>query len=391
MVKHHVKRKGGKSSSTKKANELKNIKEQLIDIDRFNGSSESEGEGDNDGENVDNDDLGWDEKLEQQGSSGGASTGEDSEEGEEEISMKGREEGVARGEDGESEDDGEDDGDEEDSGDDEGDEGDSDGDGGDEATPKGGMGMAGAMSKILASAGALSESARIKGKDSLVLTKTVTKHMKVITKEERDERAMKKKRAERRKKNLKVMYVPTKTGDPKVIESERTLRRIATRGVVALFNAISTHQHEAKLETEPEDRKSRKERDAKFETKQGFIDKLKTAAGAEEKEEGEKEKGDKKEKKDDKKGKKVQETKTEGSKWLQDDFLMKSKLKDWDKDDEDSSDDEEIGFVKDGDADLEDAKEYDERKRKEGELEEARGRKERKDKARAMNKKRKTK
>ncbi|GMI05775.1 hypothetical protein TrRE_jg10104 [Triparma retinervis] len=385
MVKHHVKRKGGKSSTTKKASKAiameKNIKEQLKDIDRFNGSSESEGEGDNNGDNndVNEDDEDWESEHKglQATSDTDGSAGSDSEDGEEQIEMKGEREGVDVG----SDNDLDNDLDNEHGGD-----SDDDGDGDDlNGKLKGGMGMAGAMSKILASAGALSESSRMKGKESLVLAKTVTKHMKVITKEEREERAMKKKRAERRKKNLKVMYVPTKSGDPMVIESERTLRRVATRGVVALFNAISTHQHEAKLEAEPEDRKSRREKDAKFETKQGFIDKLKTQA--EENNEGD-EQEDKVETK--KVTKKVKETKTEGSKWLQDDFLMKSKLKDWDKGDEASSDDEEIGFVKDGDADLEDAKEYDEKKRKEGEMEEARGRKERKDKSREeANKKRK--
>ena len=196
MVKHHVKRKGGKSSTTKKASKAiameKNIKEQLKDIDRFNGSSESEGEGDNNGDNndVNEDDEDWESEHKglQATSDTDGSAGSDSEDGEEQIEMKGEREGVDVGSDNDL--------DNEHGGD-----SDDDGDGDDlNGKLKGGMGMAGAMSKILASAGALSESSRMKGKESLVLAKTVTKHMKVITKEEREERAMKKKRAERRKK-----------------------------------------------------------------------------------------------------------------------------------------------------------------------------------------------
>jgi len=119
------------------------------------------------------------------------------------------------------------------------------------------------------------------------------------------------------------------------------------------------------MDADEDDQKGGK--DEKTSTKQGFIDKLKTGAmkeGEEEKKEVEEKKVEGKSKA---KGKKGAVTKTDGSKWLQDDYLMKSKLKDWDKDDSDSSDEEEIRFVKDGEGDLEDAKEYDEKKRKEGE------------------------
>lgn len=177
----------------------------------------------------------------------------------------------------------------------------------------------------------------------------------------------KKKRKERRSNNLSVMEDLNTGSSSLTIERERTLKRIATRGVVALFNAIATHQYESKKEDSDSE-----EEDIK--TKKGFIDKLKNKAVS---------KVSKKEEKEEK-------TVGEGSEWMKDDYMQKSKLKDWDKDD--SSDEDEVpDFVKDGDEDLGDAKEYDEKVVGEKKKREAVERKERKDKSKEEAKKNRAK
>ena len=188
--------------------------------------------------------------------------------------------------------------------------------------------------------------------------------------EEKERRVLKKKRQERRKKNLSMMFVPGKgTAEPKAIEGERALRRIATRGVVALFNAIAAHQHEASKAGEGA------VESVGDGTKKGFVDNLKEKAVGKEEAGGSaalavsgpiaRKKGSsaKVTAGDDDEGtaaKAKRKAHSEsGSKWLSDDYLMKNKLKDWDKDSSDSSGDEVPDFVKAGEDDLSDAEEYD--------------------------------
>mmetsp|Transcript_10368 Transcript_10368/g.20628 ORF Transcript_10368/g.20628 Transcript_10368/m.20628 type:complete len:387 (+) Transcript_10368:95-1255(+) len=358
MVRHHVKK--SKKGKGKAEQTTKEIEVDEEDLERFAGSSDEEA-GD------------FSENSDEEGSE---------DEGYGAISRDGEEKGLkeevgglddvgADGDDDDSDADAED-------GDTEASIGDGDGDDEEEEVddgPQRPMGMAGAMSRILESASAVSQRT---GKKTVILSKTKTKEQKAIEAEEKDRRALKKKRQERRKKNLSVMFVPGKgTAEPKAIEAERALRRIATRGVVALFNAIAAHQHEVSKAGEGA------VESVGGSTKKGFVDNLKERAVGKEEAGGStslgltgpiaRKKGSSgkeavaKEtaREDDDHGEstapkaKRKAPSESGSKWLSDDYLMKSKLKDWDKDSSDSSEDEVPDFVKAGEDDLSDAEEYD--------------------------------
>lgn len=113
--------------------------------------------------------------------------------------------------------------------------------------------MANAMSRIL---GMATESKTEKGppSSSVVLAKTVTPLQKLQQKEKEQQKAMKEKRKANRERNLTALHLPLSIATTNSIESggqssvakeleqERFHRRVATRGVVALFNAITQHQ-----------------------------------------------------------------------------------------------------------------------------------------------------
>ena len=100
-------------------------------------------------------------------------------------------------------------------------------------------------------------------------------------------------------------------------EKERTLKRIATRGVVKLFNAVNKHQKEldAKLKTAPTEAKKAKV--LKSVSKSSFLDMLKSNSNETVQPANDESANDEK-----------------ASKWniLRDDFMMGGKMKDWDKD-----------------------------------------------------------
>ena len=113
--------------------------------------------------------------------------------------------------------------------------------------------MANAMSRILGTRMATS-SKKSAPTLSVVLAKTVTPLQKLQQKEKEEQKAMKEKRQANRERNLTALHIPlsiatTNTIQPgvqlsvaKELEQERFHRRVATRGVVALFNAITQHQ-----------------------------------------------------------------------------------------------------------------------------------------------------
>ncbi|KAL7516483.1 hypothetical protein ACHAWX_001493 [Stephanocyclus meneghinianus] len=254
-------------------------------------------------------------------------------------------------------------------------------------------GMADAMTRILGGASTLEPpSLQSTTNNPIVLSKTTTPLQRLQQKIQSEERALRQKRKDRRSENLTALRLPlapaggaskkptkrqksiTRRGEndllaadalavAREIEAERTHRRIATRGVVALFNAISKHrQAVAEEEKAKEEEKARIREEGRASvrrkseegkggasrtTKHGFLDMIKSAAsagggvGSDSKEtsvgggtvDGAKgrEKGD---------GKRE---KSVGWSALKDDFMMNSKLKDWDKElsDDDDDDDEE--------------------------------------------------
>lgn len=138
----------------------------------------------------------------------------------------------------------------------------------------------------------------------------------------------------RRKDNLGIRVKPSVTDR----ERERTLQKIATKGVVQLFNAVKQQQTEiSKKLSEAGPLERKREQVLKSIDKRAFLDVLMGESKSipvdnEVKDESEKEKAHN-EKKDDKV-------------WsvLRDDFVMGAKLKDWDRkdDNEDSSAPEEM-------------------------------------------------
>ena len=78
-------------------------------------------------------------------------------------------------------------------------------------------------------------------KTTPILSKTITPLQKKLIETKKEESRLKLKRKQLRKEHLSYMHVP-QLNDIDEIEKERQYRRVATRGVVALFNAISKHQ-----------------------------------------------------------------------------------------------------------------------------------------------------
>jgi len=136
---------------------------------------------------------------------------------------------------------------------------------------KGKVGMADAMARILGLAtekdeergksnnksSAYSRSGVATSNNLVVLSKTVTPLQKLQKKQKAEEAAMKAKQRQKRAVNLTAMHVPlsvatsqllnTQDGGSNIaleLEMERMHRRVATRGVVALFNAIAQHQQQ---------------------------------------------------------------------------------------------------------------------------------------------------
>eukprot|EP01138_Halocafeteria_seosinensis_P006822 gb/GECG01006975.1/.p1 GENE.gb/GECG01006975.1/~~gb/GECG01006975.1/.p1 ORF type:complete len:247 (+),score=51.48 gb/GECG01006975.1/:1-741(+) len=167
-----------------------------------------------------------------------------------------------------------------------------------------------------------------------VLAKRHTASLKASSADQKEKREAQKDiqtRKQRRRQNLVK---------PSVLQQghERKLRRVATRGVVALFNAIRKHQKTASL-TEEEEDKLAFHKNKMEEQKSGFLDLLKSTERT--LEEGNKQSSAKKSKKSAKKGK---QDEGENKQWsvFKDDFMMGARAKDWNKPESDS--DEEDGW-----------------------------------------------
>lgn len=184
-------------------------------------------------------------------------------------------------------------------------------------------GMAKAMARILGT------KAPTKGATtSVVLSKIKTPLQKQAEQEKLQAKEMLDKRRQNRERSLQALHVPlsvatsssigdlSSTGLVNELEKERSHRRVATRGVVALFNAIAQHQQSGGATTEaavPAKTSKGKTSVAKM-TKDSFLDMIKNKARGQTPGEN---------KKDD-------ATKETGWKALRDDFMMDSK-KQWDE------------------------------------------------------------
>lgn len=212
---------------------------------------------------------------------------------------------------------------------------------------RGTAGMANAMARILGVSAPASGSSR-----PVILSKTKTPLQKMAEKEKQEEKEMKEKRRSNRERNLAALHVPLSvatTGSMvasanqnssdlvKELEQERVHRRVATRGVVALFNAISQHQKKSSDPAPSTAETSRSKAEVKKLTKHGFLDMIKSTAAS-------------------KQEKAVAKTEADKSKpqWnaLHDDFMMDSKKK-WDQESSEEEDSDNDGSNMDGSSDEE--------------------------------------
>lgn len=211
-------------------------------------------------------------------------------------------------------------------------------------------GMAGAMTRILGLAAAAKPTQTSK---PVVLSKTITPLQKQQQKEKQVEDALKLKRKQRRDVNLTALHIPLSaaTSRPiagkgtdssivakamaKEIEVESMHRRVATRGVVALFNAITQHQQQKAQQQVDSSSKSKKNNDIQTMSKHGFLDMLKKTGSS--KEQSSKQEANTVDNTQPTKEKKS----SKGWNALKDDFLMNKKMKDWDKELSDDEDSEE--------------------------------------------------
>lgn len=191
---------------------------------------------------------------------------------------------------------------------------------------QGAAGMADVMLKIL---GTQPPTKKVKMMGSAVLSKTVTPLQKALQKEREEAKASREKRKLKTDNPLPSLHIPMSVATTmptanvsKELELERLHRRVATRGVVALFNAVAQHQQKKPSEEETTTTaKTSKSKEVQKMTKHGFLDMIKTAAVSNKKEDG------------DDKGNQTSKKTTTGksdeqpSKWmaLQDDYLMNPK------------------------------------------------------------------
>ena len=112
-------------------------------------------------------------------------------------------------------------------------------------------------------------------------------------KEKQKELLQKEKRKNNRQRSLTALHLPmtvatslgrvknaiVSDGLAQELERERTHRRVATRGVVALFNAISQHQNKPETESTTKGHSAfEKDNSVKKLTKHGFLDMIKSKA-----------------------------------------------------------------------------------------------------------------
>lgn len=246
MVKHHVKSK--KKKSPKTAEPVKSNEELLKELDRFAGSSEEDEDGPN-AEDTDDESVSSVEESRQMKTLDGEEADESSLEEKNYLSSDEDEYGVASAPTLKKKKASRDDSD---------DDSDADSDDDMQLVETSHNGMAGAMAKILG----LATSNIAKQTKAVVLSKTITPLQKQQKKEKEEFDALKLKRKQRREVNLTALHIPLsaatsrpiagkdKSSDliakamAQEIEVESMHRRVATRGVVALFNTIAQHQQQ---------------------------------------------------------------------------------------------------------------------------------------------------
>lgn len=196
----------------------------------------------------------------------------------------------------------------------------------------GAAGMADAMAKILGP----SFGSKKPASGTAVLSKTTTPLQRMHQKEKERAKELREKRRLKAINPLPALHIPlsvatslTVGGTTKSVgqelELERLHRRVATRGVVALFNAVAQHQKKGSGDASTPT-PSAKSAEVKKMTKHGFLDMIKTAATASKKS---------------KKGETMEaapKEKENTSKWaaLQDDYMMNPK-KNWDESSDESN------------------------------------------------------
>jgi hypothetical protein len=120
-----------------------------------------------------------------------------------------------------------------------------------DSEPEEGLDSSAKMSNVMARI--LGASTNSAATSSVVLAKTTTPLQRMQQKEKEEMKALKEKRQSNRERNLTALHIPLSVATTntiedgrlsvtKELEQERFHRRVATRGVVALFNAISKHQ-----------------------------------------------------------------------------------------------------------------------------------------------------
>uniref|UniRef100_A0A8J9T4S9 RRP15-like protein n=1 Tax=Phaeodactylum tricornutum TaxID=2850 RepID=A0A8J9T4S9_PHATR len=211
-------------------------------------------------------------------------------------------------------------------------------------------GMASAMSRILGTDQGPGSSKTTLGAKPVVLAKTTTPLQRQAAREKESVKAAQEKRRANRERTLQACHVPLSVATTshvddsnnagaalvQELEQERSHRRVATRGVVALFNAIAQHQHQVVEPEAPSSQISNKKDSVKKLTKHGFLDMIKSKAAAQ------KEDDMAKTSKGGPDSRRTTASDAEKPQWnaLQDDYLMNPK-KNWDQ--EDSSEEDGSG------------------------------------------------
>lgn len=218
-------------------------------------------------------------------------------------------------EDNEDEDDGEGEDMEDDEGDDEASEDE------DEVDEEGNTGWADAMAKVLAM-----------GKNSEKTVGVLSKAKKDNAKEKDSEGKVLEPLALRKARKREVDSIGRSMPNPLQRNAERTLTKIATRGVVQLFNAVREQQKDMKSQLRQAGGSFRKqEKVLKTINKASFINMLSGKAMVEGEEPAEKR--SRVENKEAEEEEEVEEKEQKQSSWniLRDDFMLGAKMKDWDQ------------------------------------------------------------
>ncbi|XP_066172308.1 RRP15-like protein [Sylvia atricapilla] len=216
-----------------------------------------------------------------------------------------------------------------------------DGDDEDEAAASGNVAEEATSSKDGPSSGWADAMAKVLNKKIPQNKSTILAKNKSLEKErERKKQERQEKKMRLDKKREWEMMCRVKPDVVKDREKERNLQRIATRGVVQLFNAVRTHQKKMEEEVKKAGGSERKRvKLMSSVSKRDFIDVLRNMEGA---------KGGKNPAGKATKSKQGEVKSEEGPEWniLRDDFMMGASMKDWDKESDGEGNTEEGGGLK---------------------------------------------